>query len=69
MYAHWLKNYSEEYDVKVLAWVFMTNHVHLLVTPMVDGGTSKMMQPLGRCYVRYFISRIQAKWHVMGRSF
>lgn len=32
----------------------MTNHVHLLVTPEADNGTSKLMQTLGRHYVRYF---------------
>jgi putative transposase len=32
----------------------MTNHVHLLATPRVAGGVSKMMQSIGRRYVRYF---------------
>ncbi|WGL17226.1 transposase [Microbulbifer bruguierae] len=32
----------------------MTNHVHLLVTPHSDQGVSRMMQALGRIYVRYF---------------
>jgi putative transposase len=32
----------------------MTNHVHLLATPRIENGTSKMMQSLGRQYVRYF---------------
>jgi len=42
------------FGVQVHAWVFMTNHVHLLVTPMEDMATSKMMQAIGRQYVRYF---------------
>lgn len=54
VYAHWLKKYALEFSVDVHAWVFMTNHVHLLVTPAIDGGVSKMMQALGRYYVRYF---------------
>ena len=53
-YAYWLKLYSNEFDVDVHAWVFMTNHVHLLVTPSTDDGVSKFMQSLGRHYVRYF---------------
>lgn len=32
----------------------MTNHVHLLVTPETNDGVSRMMQTLGRHYVRYF---------------
>ena len=53
-YANWLKQYSKEFHVAVHAWVFMTNHVHLLVTPTNNDGLSLMMQALGRSYVRYF---------------
>ncbi|GAA5525253.1 hypothetical protein Maes01_01818 [Microbulbifer aestuariivivens] len=53
-YAGWLRDYAEEYAVEVHAWVFMTNHVHLLVTPLEERAVSKMMQALGRMYVRYF---------------
>ena len=53
-YAYWLLESSNKYDVAVHAWVFMTNHVHLLVTPSSLDGISKMMQMLGRYYVRYF---------------
>lgn len=54
VYANWLKEYSQKYDVAVHSWVFMTNYVHLLVTPGSDNGVSKMMQSIGRMYVRYF---------------
>ena len=53
-YAFWLHEYSRKYHVAIHAWVFMTNHVHLLVTPETSDGVSKMMQALGRHYVRYF---------------
>ncbi|MFT6791400.1 MAG: putative transposase [Cellvibrionaceae bacterium] len=32
----------------------MTNHIHLLATPLAVNGISRMMQYLGRYYVRYF---------------
>lgn len=35
------------------AYVFMTNHVHMLITPMTEYSLSHMMQDLGRKYVRY----------------
>jgi putative transposase len=54
VYANWLMDYSAKFEVDIHAWVFMTNHVHLLCTPRVDGGVSAMMQSLGRQYVRYF---------------
>lgn len=53
-YASWLKQYSKKYHVEIHAWVMMTNHVHLLCTPRQEGAISKMMQSLGRRYVRYF---------------
>lgn len=53
-YADWLKLYSKRYDVDIHAWVFMTNHIHLLCTPHVENSINKMMQSLGRSYVQYF---------------
>ncbi len=44
---------AEKYQCRVHAYVLMTNHVHLLVTPMIQHGISQMMQALGRRYVRY----------------
>jgi putative transposase len=53
-YADWLKLYSKKYGIDIHAWVFMTNHIHLLCTPQNETGISKMMQSLGRNYVQYF---------------
>ena len=53
-YAHWLDLYARKYHVLIHAWMFMTNHVHLLLTPSAETGVSRMMQSLGRHYVRYF---------------
>lgn len=53
-YAHWLGVAAAKYGVDIHAWVFMTNHVHLLVTPRQDLAVSRFMQYLGRFYVRYF---------------
>lgn len=53
-YAHWLDKSAKKNQVAIHAWVFMTNHVHLLVTPKTTDGISRMMQTLGRHYVRYF---------------
>lgn len=53
-YAAWLKQYSSEFRVYIHAWVFMSNHVHLLATPSNNNALSAMMQALGRRYVRNF---------------
>lgn len=53
-YANWLREAGEKFGVEIHAWVFMTNHVHLLVTPSAADSVSRCMQFLGRHYVRYF---------------
>ncbi len=53
-YASLLLEYSKKFSVAIHAWVFMTNHVHLLASPYTNGGVSDMMQAIGRRYVRYF---------------
>jgi putative transposase len=53
-YAHWLREHAGQLGVEIHAWVFMTNHVHLLLTPRQEAGVSALMQTLGRRYVRYF---------------
>ena len=53
-YLNWLNEYSVKYKVEIHAWVLMTNHVHILCTPQAEGAVSKMMQSIGRMYVRYF---------------
>jgi putative transposase len=58
-YAQWLHEAARRCAVDIHAWVFMSNHVHLLATPRQAGGISTMMQYLGRRYVRYFNSRYQ----------
>jgi len=45
---------AEEHGCAIHAYVLMTNHVHLLVTPHQEDGIGKMMQMLGRYYVQYF---------------
>jgi len=45
------------YRVLVHAYVLMTNHVHLLLTPSVAGGVSQVMQSLGSRYVKRINAR------------
>ena len=53
-YLNWLKEFSKKYLVDVHAWVLMTNHIHILCTPFEESAVSKMMQSIGRMYVRYY---------------
>ena len=45
---------TRKHQCEVHAYVLMTNHVHLLVTPHKEDGISKAIQFLGRYYVQYF---------------
>ena len=51
-YLECLGEAARKYRVSVHAYVLMTNHVHLLMTPTSVAGTSQVMQTLGRRYVR-----------------
>lgn len=53
VYLSKLKEYSEKYEVAVHSYILMTNHVHLLLTPKTGDGVSRLLQSLGRYYVRY----------------
>ena len=53
-YMEILAEACERFECDVHAYVLMTNHVHLLVTPYREDGISKLMQSLGRKYVQYF---------------
>ena len=50
LYLHHLRASSERCECDVHAYVLMTNHVHLLVTPRVNRGMSRMMQLLNLNY-------------------
>lgn len=44
---------SRKYDCAVHAYVLMTNHVHLLLTPADVSGPTRLMQHVGRHYVPF----------------
>jgi putative transposase len=50
---------SRGYDVAIHAYVLMTNHVHLLATPAYRDSLARLMQALGRRYVRFFNAKYQ----------
>lgn len=52
-YLNTLQTASQKAGCAIHAYVLMTNHVHLLVTPGAVGSVPVMMQALGRRYVRY----------------
>ncbi len=49
-----LEENARKFGVAIHAYVLMSNHFHLLLTPQTPDGLPQMMQALGRRYVRYF---------------
>ena len=53
VYRDWLGEALKKTGCALHAYVFMTNHVHLLLTPPDSSAVSELMISLGRRYVQY----------------
>jgi putative transposase len=49
-----LEENAEKFGVAIHSYVLMTNHFHVLATPSTSDALPKMMQAVGRRYVRLF---------------
>ena len=56
-YLDWLAEAAGDYGCAAHAYVLMTNHVHLLLTPDADKSISTTLQALGRRFVPYINRR------------
>jgi putative transposase len=52
-YLDWLGEYALATGCEVHAYVLMTNHVHLLLTPQEEQSAGALMKRLGQRYVQY----------------
>ena len=53
IYLKWLNEYTQKYNVDVLAYCLMTNHVHLILKPDSEDGLQKVLKPLHMRYAQY----------------
>ncbi len=53
-YLEKLEQAFDKHECELHAYVLMTNHVHLLITPQKENSVSKALQMIGRYYVQYF---------------
>ena len=53
LYLDWLKEYARNTGCSIHAYVLMTNHVHLLLTPAQSESAAHLMKQLGQRYVQY----------------
>jgi putative transposase len=56
-YLWWLKEACDRHGCAIHAYVLMTNHVHLLLTPETKESIGRVFQDIGRHYVGYFNRR------------
>lgn len=59
-YLSQLHELTRRFECAVHAYVLMTNHVHLLLTPAEATGASLLMKHLGQRYVQY-VNRVYAR--------
>lgn len=52
-YLDWLEQYAKVTRCSVHAFVLMTNHVHILLTPHKHDSAGSLMKRLGQRYVQY----------------
>ena len=59
VYLECLKEAATNHHCEIHAYVLMTNHVHLLMTPRRTNAIAKVIQSLGRRYVQYINATYQ----------
>lgn len=52
-YLRWVGRYAQRFECAVHAYVLMSNHVHLLVTPKREGAGAQLMRALCRRHARH----------------
>lgn len=60
VYLEYLENAISKYECRLHAYVLMTNHVHLLLTPEKQESIPRTMQALGRNYV-YYVNKVYGR--------
>lgn len=57
LYLDSLGDAAEQYECRIHAYVLMTNHTHLLITPDTERSLPLLMQAMGRSYVQVLNKR------------
>ena len=70
VYLRWLGEYCKKWNVEVLAYCLMTNHIHLILRPTTKDGLQRVLKPLHMRYAQR-INRLKGwKGHLwQGRFF
>ncbi len=66
LYLKCLQQAAQRQRLAIHAYVLMTNHVHLLVSPATEVSLPKTLQSVGRRYVPYFSYTYRAHRYAVG---
>jgi putative transposase len=63
-YIDILKKYKQKYTFKLYHYVLMTNHVHLVIEPLDEGGElSQIMKGINLSYAQYYKTKYKQTGH------
>jgi putative transposase len=69
-YLGWLKDYAEKYEMEILAYCLMSNHIHLVAVPTAEDSLQQTLKPLHMRYAQRINRARQWKGHLwQGRYF
>jgi putative transposase len=69
-YLTWLREYCARYEVSILAYCLMSNHVHIVAVPGTEDALQKVFRPLHMRYAQRLNRAKKWKGHVwQGRYF
>ncbi|OUR71585.1 hypothetical protein A9Q78_09305 [Methylophaga sp. 41_12_T18] len=70
LYLEWLTDYCKKYQVELLSYCLMDNHIHLIMTPQTHDGLHNVLKPLHMRYAQYINRRHGWSGHLwQGRFF
>jgi len=70
IYLQWLKKYSSDHNVEILAYCLMSNHIHLIAVPAEEDSLQRMLKPLHMRYAQHINRQQQWSGHLwQGRFF
>lgn len=69
-YLIWIEEYSQKYNLSILAYCLMSNHVHFIVIPKDDDSMARTFNAAHMRYSQYCNKKISATGHLwQGRFF
>lgn len=68
-YLFLLKKYHDELGIRIIAWVLMNNHVHLVLDCGEDANPTPFMRRLDIAYAAYFRAKTDHKGHLFQEDY